>query len=757
MKNFLSLLFILGVLVVFFNKILFFNQIFVTGDFLRSDILHQNLPLKWVLYQSWRSGKIPFWTDKIFAGYPLLAEGQMGFFYPLNFLPALIFPFVTAYNLSIFLNFLVAAWGMFFLAKSFGLRYFSSLFSAIAFSLSSFFVLHIVHQNIIATACWLPFLFLSLKKLLETEKIRYLILTSLVIALIIFAGSFQIAFYTLFLTFIFFLISLLHQSDDSVIDGRQRHYQKSLTTRHRPVIRFIIFYFLAVFLGLLLSSIQLFPTLELIKNSTRQAGLGNIALDSLPYHPRNLITFIFPYIFGDPGQATYPHFGESWGMFWENAAYLGLVSLLLAVLSMKDCLLGRQSFRKSVPGLWLIFIISILLALGKYGPFFFLYYLPGFNLFRVTARFLVFAVFALALLAGFGLELVNVSLFTSEEFRQLADQRRRCVKTVVNFFALLLLLVDLFWFGYHYNPTASSAAVLAKPEAAKFLEKELKIGERIFSVGDFLTYDEINKSGWRNNLKDNLNHKNSLGANLNLLWGIENFDGYTGLFLARNEAFKNLIYQGIKVEKDKIEIGANSLKLLGLANVRYLISAFDLEGPGIKKIRAFGQDGKTYKIYKNDFYLPKGILIEKYQSADLVLIFNRLAEENFLAKEELLLEAFPLTGFTEDGSGQVFENKVRLKRAGAGEFVFLVENPKPAWFLLQESFYPGWRAYINDKETTIYPADGMFMTVLVGRGRWEGRFVYQQMLFYLGVFLSGMMVFSFLLFGVYRLMSNVAL
>lgn len=105
MKNFLSLSFIFIILLLFFNKILFFNQIHITGDFLRSDILHQNLSFKYLLYQRWGAGKIPFWTKDIFAGYPIFAEGQMGFFYPVYFLPALIFPFFTAYNLSLFLTF----------------------------------------------------------------------------------------------------------------------------------------------------------------------------------------------------------------------------------------------------------------------------------------------------------------------------------------------------------------------------------------------------------------------------------------------------------------------------------------------------------------------------------------------------------------------------------------------------------------------------------------------------------------------------
>jgi hypothetical protein len=708
MRNLLSISIILITLVVFFNKIIFFNQIYTTGDFLRSDTLHQNLPFKYTLYQSLRKGQFPLWTNQIFNGFPLLAEGQTGTFYPFNLIPFLLLPFVTAYNLSIFLNFVWAALGMFFLARSFGLKSFPSLISSISFALSSLFVLHITHHNIVSSACWLPFLFLSFKKLLETEKIRYLISTSVIITFTIFAGSFQIIFYMLFLAFFFFLF-----------------YSRSFRLNTK---KFIFFYFLTIFLGLLLSSIQLLPTLELIRNSTRQAGLGNIAFDSLPYHPRNLITFIFPYVFGDPGGGTYPHFGGSWGMFWENTAYVGLITLALAVLTLIFLIKDKVSNLTTIvvknvteiKSLWFFLVVTVLLALGKYGPFFWIYYLPGFNMFRVTARFLLFVVFSLSLLAGFGLELVCQKI------------KNFYLKTTINLFVLLVLLIDLFLFGYNYNPTAKAELILGKPPAAKFLEKQLGKAERIFSVVDFLTYDEINKNGWRNNLKENLNHKNSLGPNINMLWGIENSDGYSGLFLQRNEIFKNIIYQGISLNDNKIEISPNSLKLLGLANTKFLISAFDIFGEGVEKINKFAESSKTYKVYKNNFYLPKGILIDDFKSGERRTIFSRLSSDEFDPKNELLLEAFPIQTIEKNSVNPSVTKKIKLKENKDEYFVFDITTDSSQYFLFQETNYPGWVAYVNGKETPIYPADGMFMAVRLPKGQSILEFVYQPGSFYLG-------------------------
>lgn len=557
-KEWKYLLFILLVLIVFFHKTLLFGEIFFTGDFLRSDTLHQNLPFKYTLFQSLKNGQLPFWTDKIFNGYPLLAEGQIGVFYPFNFVLYLLFPFVFAYNFSQFFNFLCAAWGMFFLVKSFRLSSFSSLISAIVFSLSGFFVFHITHQNIVSTACWLPLLWLLFKLFFEKKEKKYAIFSSLIIAIQIFAGSFQITFYSQVITLLFLMFYL---------------YKK------QSLAEVILKYLGIVFLAFLFSAIQLVPSLILLFDSTRQTGIGNLALDSLPYHPRNLITFIFPFIFGDPGEGTYPRFGGSWGMFWENTGYLGIVSFFIALSTL------LHINKKEIKIFWLIIFISVLLALGKYGPLFFVYYLPGFSFFRVTGRFLLFVVFGLSVLTGFGVD------------NWMKQIKNNLYKSLFGFGLLFIIVIDLFIFGYFYNPTVKAERVLEKPEMVKFLDQYPQKG-KVFSVADFLTYDEINKNGWRKNIEDNLFHKNSLGPDLNMLWGYKTIDGYAGLFPKEYEEVKTKIYQGLNMQGNKIVISQDVVALFKNTQTRFLISAYDLEGKDLKKIFEVSNGKIIYKLYQ---------------------------------------------------------------------------------------------------------------------------------------------------------------
>ncbi|NCO35941.1 MAG: hypothetical protein AUJ92_04325 [Armatimonadetes bacterium CG2_30_59_28] len=77
--------------------VLFFHEaIFTEGVFYQEDIAIQMLPLRAFAAESVRNGHLPTWCPNVFAGYPIMAEGQVGFFYPLNaFFLLPIDPWVT--------------------------------------------------------------------------------------------------------------------------------------------------------------------------------------------------------------------------------------------------------------------------------------------------------------------------------------------------------------------------------------------------------------------------------------------------------------------------------------------------------------------------------------------------------------------------------------------------------------------------------------------------------------------------------------
>src|SRR3990167_5793780 len=104
--------FIFFVVLSFFVRLYFPPSIFVTPDFGRSDLLHLNLPNKFVLSQNLRSFKFPLWQNIIIFS---------------------ALPFEIAIPTLYLVTFLISALGMYSLLRSLNINEYSSIFGAVSF------------------------------------------------------------------------------------------------------------------------------------------------------------------------------------------------------------------------------------------------------------------------------------------------------------------------------------------------------------------------------------------------------------------------------------------------------------------------------------------------------------------------------------------------------------------------------------------------------------------------------------------------
>jgi Bacterial membrane protein YfhO len=145
--------------------------------------------------------------------------------------------------------------------------------------------------------------------------------------------------------------------------------------------------------ALVLALPQLLPTLELTSISNRSGGMT----------PNQATAFSFnPFLAGRGLLSSY-----DLSIFAEYIAYPGIIAFGLAVVGVMT--LGKRETTKRsnahVPvWVWLAFVvIGLLFAFGQYNPLYWqLAGLPGFNLFRVPARWLVLFALGVAMLAGYG-------------------------------------------------------------------------------------------------------------------------------------------------------------------------------------------------------------------------------------------------------------------------------------------------------------------------------------------------------------------
>ena len=411
-----AFLFIGLLTLLFFWKILLTNLILVGVD-----TFLYFYPYKAYAAEALRQGRLPLWNPHLFMGAPLLANSQVGLFYPLNWpLIWLEAPKQVAWSIAI--HIVLAGILMFlFIRHSLRLSWPASFVAAILFAFSGYLGAQVEHINQLNAAVWLPLLFLFYDFGIQREKLRrwfWFFLLAAVVALTLLAGHAQTVFIALFGLGLYALWRGLsettHFYDDPLQVNKATHY--ALRTTYYALSKFNIrqifqpqtllqlarsifthLWPLAVASGIaaVIAAVQLIPTAELSALSIRSGGLTFREVVSFSLKPGTLHYTLLPPFGVDLSQV----WGEA---FSEWVAYLGVSGLGLV------CLGALLAVRQPVARRFIMVAVSgFVLSLGLYsGPVYAgLYYLaPGFDLFRAPARWLLLYTFGAAVLAGLGFE-----------------------------------------------------------------------------------------------------------------------------------------------------------------------------------------------------------------------------------------------------------------------------------------------------------------------------------------------------------------
>ncbi|MBU1262447.1 YfhO family protein, partial [bacterium] len=506
MKNLFATLILLLLIFFYFFDAAIFRGFWITGDLGYSDLTDLNWPIKAFLSSSIRCGNLPLWTKDMLCGIPLLAEGEGGFFYPLNLILFLFAKPFFAYNLSILLTFFLTGLFTFLFCTSIRLSFFSCLFAAISFIFSGFFICHLKHPSMIMVASLFPFLFYLTERFIKEQRPIFCILAGIILSFQVFAGHPQIMVYTNLALGIYFVFRLGFLPKEK----KKKVHWRALS----------LLYFLPVMaaIGAGLSAIQLFPTMELLEQSGRKLGGAIHELARFPFHPAELVRFILPYFYGDPYLANHK---TPWdGLFWENTAYIGLIPLILAGFALSK--IRKNSY---ILIFAIITLFSLLLSFGKYSPLFFLLKLPPLSSYRFPNRFLLITSFSLAILAAFGMEWF------------LSKIKQAKMGIIFSCLIIFVCFLDLWRFGHHQNPVAPAKKWLSPPESVKFLRQDTSL-YRIYSVGSVITRNNLYFTyGWKDP-DAYVKHREVLSVNTNLEHKLSSPGIYLTLFPLRPYIFE---------------------------------------------------------------------------------------------------------------------------------------------------------------------------------------------------------------------------
>ncbi|MBI3485937.1 hypothetical protein HY025_03230 [Candidatus Daviesbacteria bacterium] len=568
--------------------------------------------------------------------------------------------------------------GTYFYAKVMGLSRVSAFYSGLIFTFSGFLIGHLRHVSVISSLSFMPLSFFLLEKILSeygqkkiiisSRLIVWYLLLAILTAFSILAGHLTTVYLELLVLTSYFSLRV--------------YFKVSKLNKHFWLL--ILSFFSSLFLSLLLSAIQLLPTWLLFLNSTRSALNSELYFDksiAIAYHFKFLVLFLSPYIFGDPSKGTWPLIPEQ--NYWENIGYIGLLPLVLSIIGL---FIGIKTKDIKIKITGVLIFFSFLLLLGKNTFFFKLFWdlIPGFNLLRISGRFLLIIDFFLSLIGGFGL------LYLEKKITYL----KKPIITLI----IILTIADLFWFGIGFN-NVISLDYFKPNQTSQFLDQD-KSFFRIRSVNADKLWIKawFESKGWRDNLTAYFAHRQTLPADFNQLFRIPSTDSIYGVSYHFSVRRSNELDSFIIEPQRLLDKPPRLSLLLGMENVKYLIlpGAYN-QDPDLKLVKKISGNIPSFDvyIYKNSLWLPRAYLVGKpiYVTDDDQLL-NQMFDKFEPSKEVLLSKKLDIPETSGKGSVQInhYDNDNVLISAFSQDGGFLV---------LSDTYYPGWKAYVDGKEITM--------------------------------------------------------
>ncbi len=682
-------LFFIGYAALYFflkDKFLF------TPDFSGTDAYHFNIAYKYQLWKSIRSGTIPFWTDLLNGGFPLLAESQMGtFFLPYYFIYPLFSSFTHAYAFLFSFHLFILTLGMYFLLRYLKTPHILSFLLTILFAWNGSITFRWVHFVVLQPFSFVPLLFLMYLKWNETHKTRYLTLISILINQMIFAGYIQIAF-----------MALLGLSILYIVQNRP------LRLNHTVAL------FGSVVFGIILSLPQILPTIQLSQYTGRMLFNSYTFAISAPFNMQNLCGFFSVNCLGSPQYGTYPLDWQTAGVYWENTPYIGPLFAIGIIFASVYYFISSKKENNQTMAYLFLFSFFFLLSLGGNSPLYFLFSLFPFTMFRVPPRYLLLTVFFLMLYSSFILkEILKKSTIISV-----------CIYSMLLINCLMLINAT---FSYHLFVNTS---VLYKTLTT---QKVIKQGSLYITHGAQEAWHAIfAKQGWKSqqSVNDYLFINQALLPNSNLITGQANFDIYASLEMRRQMLVKTILIDGLNIATEKNIENNQSIKienLLQLYGISSIISFKNLYLPNYKATQFIKKGENTITIYQSTqegkaFYIPKTV--------KKVFNLDEMQESMYagtLTQDNASAESLPYA-ITQSPSG----SNINIIKKENNRQKGTISSPKGLFVVLRKSWYPEWKLTIDGKLEKIYKTNFIHMGFFVPKGKHTIELVYVPTSFYIG-------------------------
>ena len=768
--------------VLFFGDSLFAGQ----APYLR-DTLCDFLPYRALQKRALWSGSLPLWNHLSGCGQPFLGDPHCSPLYP----PLLLFhllPLVPALKWSLALHAYSLALGTYLLARRWRCERLPASIAGVTCTFGTFSVAWMEFHISFAALAWVPWVLLAASATAERVSTaptrgwrRWVLdprpaggsiaLLALVVATQYLAGNAEY----------FAFSSLLVLSYAGVYFTALHGWPAALRTMQALLLGFV--------LAGMLSAPDLLLLLQHIPLSVRSVDFDP-RLDQASLHPMHWLTLVLPFLFGKAGYFD-KYFARTVYEFWAGACYVGILPLLSVVAALT---LGwrRDPAQRGMRALQAILAANLLFGvLASSGRYTFVFgllheFVPGFTHMRWPGKCLFFVHFTLAFLSALGMQALvdRARALRCRSGRSLADWVAPGVAGAIGIalsFALVLLTRD----GSHAFrtltchqgfPTPERVAALAGavrfalgvsllsiiafvalharrvppwiPQSAALgitLLDVLVVGRQVHPIGPdgIYRYDDAVARHATGERSDGKRIHSNFASIQQFLYGDPDPEAYeTAKEVAAGSTWIALgescdWSSGIVRERYSAMYGLYDLEASdATANrVADLTAVTHLIAPSPRPDGWNGEDFHSARVFQRATALPRALLVGSWEcSPDLASSLHRVLDLSFEPLRMAVLEADEAANSPPpaEANDAPVDGGVTSIQYGFDRVTLRVRSSRRALLVLNDTWYPGWKARIDGVRAPIYRANVLFRGVFLGPGEHEVLFEYAPWQFRFG-------------------------
>lgn len=718
------------------------------------DIFRHLVPFRLLGVDLMKQLQPPLWNPYNGSGMPLLATINSGFLDPFNVL-FFLFPLAIAYGLYIVIQFMLISAGTYLYSRTIGLTKAASLVTTLTFVLSGFVTIRLIYTIYGTSLAILPFMLYLIEAYRRDPKTRAILLIPFLVFVMTVSTQTQIVIYILSVISIYALLRLFGQS-------------APLPERSRKAIHI----FMLFILGIGLAAVQLAPTYELMQLSHISPQNSSEVIDKFLVPVQHLLTILIPNFFGS--LATYNYWGFS--DYIQTIAHVGIVPVFLAVLA----LAGKGIQKNRFHVLFFAGLTTVACMLAVDWPVSRLFYTIPIPIISTGApsRIFLLSTFGISMLAGFGFD----------RLRALPIKNRSFLLTSLIFIFSAASLVGIVYYAYR-SGYVCDYGVIRDCWRVTFRNTAFAVGAfgvqlcvlvcmilrkrtRLF-YGFVAAFFIIFTLPALYNARKVLPRTptTDLFPQLPVITALQRHTTDARVFgighatLATDLATQLRIYDPqfyhplyILRYRELLEYANNGFAApqfpRGDASIKHF---YDVDDALIyRRNRLLDLDSVKYRLYKKgevtatpagnliweddtwlllatESALPRAYLPARVMTAQTdEEILSTLFDPSFDIHNSALVEQHLDIDVSDDPA----TGTATIIHYGANRVEVSVDTERDAVLVLTDNYYPGWKAFINGKEKSIFRANYAFRAVAVPSGTNTVSFLYQPDSFRNGLVIS---------------------